>query len=463
MTASEYPPGSGGIRLAVLMPHAPGLIPDPSGGSGGELDVTVAAVRRLARQIVRSRPDVVVVISPQGPRRPGAFGIWHGPRIRGDLSPAEPDVPLTVDMPVDQGFVVAIAERAAASGMGSWFIAAHPLDHGSLVPLWFLAEAGWGGAVVVLAVAGVGLGGDLVIGEAIAGAARALGRRVALVASGDLSRCLTPGSPDGYDPRGALFDAHFLDRLRAGRFADAVMAESFLAQSASEDVVEPVAVAAAATHWRSDGHRVLSYESPLGVGHGVALLYEAPHPPEESEMSGPDATPVPGPLRLLPEIARRSLRAAFAGSDEGPPEGTGRLAERCGVFVTLRDPKGRLRGCAGAVEPGAASLLAEVWFAARSAAFEDRRFPPLSLDELAALTVEVDVAGCPEPLSMATARDRARHGILIRGNSGRQGLELPGEIETGCWEDRICQARRRAGVSADEPFEVQQFRLERAR
>ena len=37
--------------------------------------------------------------------------------------------------------------------------------------------------------------------------------RVALIASGDLSHCLLPGSPNGYAPEGEVFDARVVEAL----------------------------------------------------------------------------------------------------------------------------------------------------------------------------------------------------------------------------------------------------------
>ena len=40
--------------------------------------------------------------------------------------------------------------ECAATEIETWEISASPLDHGAVVPLWFLAEAGWNGLTTVL-------------------------------------------------------------------------------------------------------------------------------------------------------------------------------------------------------------------------------------------------------------------------------------------------------------------------
>jgi len=69
---------------------------------------------------------------------------------------------------------------------------------------------------------------------------------------------------------------------------------------------------------------------------------------------------------------------------------------RRGVFVTL-EKDGKLRGCIGFPLP-VYSLFEAVIRAARSAAYDDPRFPPLQKDEM--VVIEVSVLSKPEPVSV---------------------------------------------------------------
>lgn len=54
----------------------------------------------------------------------------------------------------------------------------------------------------------------------------------------------------------------------------------------------------------------------------------------------------------LPAIARESVATTLADHPSDPPRfPNGYLARRAGVFVTLRDASGRLRGCIGTLSP----------------------------------------------------------------------------------------------------------------
>lgn len=128
--------------------------------------------------------------------------------------------------------------------------------------------------------------------------------------------------------------------------------------------------------------------------------------------------------KALFALVRDAIRAHLLG--EPPPllpEGSPALRQRCGAFVTLRRKEDRaLRGCIGHIV-GRAPLAETVRELAVSAAFHDRRFPPLTLAELGKVTVELSVLSPLEPAEL-DAIEVGRHGLLVRLGP-RSGLLLP--------------------------------------
>ena len=155
----------------------------------------------------------------------------------------------------------------------------------------------------------------------------------------------------------------------------------------------------------------------------------------------------------LARLARMSIESVLAGRPEAlPPEpecgvvtaGTETtsctLRRALGSFVTIT-VQGSLRGCIGAVV-GREPLYQNVWHMARSAAFEDPRFPPLMLQQWgeAALHISVldELSPCPDP----EAVEVGRHGLALQ-YQGRSGVFLPQvPVEQG-WDrkaylDNLC-------------------------
>ncbi|MFC2074281.1 AmmeMemoRadiSam system protein A [Campylobacterota bacterium] len=109
---------------------------------------------------------------------------------------------------------------------------------------------------------------------------------------------------------------------------------------------------------------------------------------------------------VLLSLARASIKSHFLGSDvdtsqieEEYPE----LMKEGASFVTLTQ-EGQLRGCIGSIIAHR-SLLDDVLANARSAAFKDPRFMPLSEEELARTKIEVSVLTTPKLLEYEDVDD----------------------------------------------------------
>ena len=444
------------VVCAVLLPHAPILVPGVGGPRQLQAAATVRAMESVSRRVVQRRPDAVVLISPHSPRRRGTFGIWAGPRIAGSLEAF--DAPeAAVDLPGDAVLAQAIEREAEARGLTLWQIHDRDVDHGAVVPLWHLAHGGWKGATVVLSLNHPGEGGLAELGTAIAAAARQTGRRIAVVASGDMSHRLTPGSPGGFDPKAQQFDHEFIRLLRRGAYRDVPQVDSGLQERAGEDVVDSTVIALAAADWSSTGHEVLSYEGPFGVGYGVAMLFDPGTP------AAVDAAPVPGCSTgaRLPDLARQSVAAALGTPGLRPPQVVeGLPGERRAVFVTLRSRTGALRGCVGTLSPRFHNAALETWHLARSAAFEDSRFQPVTARELADMRFEVSVLHPLEPIASPAELDPGRYGVVVSIDDGRRGTLLPGIASITSVAEQLRIARLKAGIGPDEPVRLERFTVE---
>lgn len=356
-----------------------------------------------------------------------------------------------VDLPLDTKMANAIAAAARPQGLRTWPIQEAELDHGALVPLWYLAQAGWQGPTVILSLSQRHDESLAQLGKAIATATIQLGKRTALIASGDMSHRLIPSAPCGFHPTAHSFDETFVDLVRQGRYADIGRIDANLQENAAEDVVASTLIATAAVGGSSQGHRVLSYEGPFGVGYGVAVLFSTPT----------DAVNAPGGYAHyaeLPRLARRAIRAYWEADTAHPPQPiSGELAEPGCVFVTLHDALGELRGCIGTLRPSEPNLGLETWRNARAAAFNDPRFAPLSPEELPGLRISVTVLGALESIPSPSELDPARYGVVIRAADGRRGVLLPDLDGVETVAQQLAIARRKAGIGPDETIELQRF------
>jgi AmmeMemoRadiSam system protein A len=159
----------------------------------------------------------------------------------------------------------------------------------------------------------------------------------------------------------------------------------------------------------------------------------------------------------LPALARAAIRAFL--TREQPLEVVVPGAPRAPVFVTLRSPDGNLRGCIGSVRAIEADVAAETARSAVLAATRDPRFECVRLDELEALLIDVSVLMPEEPISELGELDPSRYGVIVRDDSGRQGLLLPEVPGIDDARTQLDVARRKAGVPPGTPVRLSRFEV----
>lgn len=133
----------------------------------------------------------------------------------------------------------------------------------------------------------------------------------------------------------------------------------------------------------------------------------------------------------LMNIAKETLNQALFDHDKYSPsrnDHADSLFDRGAAFVTLKK-NGVLRGSAGSVVP-ARSIVADVIENTYAAAVADRKFPPLSVEELPEIDITISVLTGFEPVPYKNEDDLlskfvpGQDGIVIRSGN-RQAVSLP--------------------------------------
>lgn len=272
--AKNDPPPAWRPAISVLLPHPPIAVPAVGGERGARCGATTSACRQLAKRLVDRSPRRLVLVSPHTPRDRRAFGLVGGDRLHGDLARfGAPEA--AVELPNDRQGGEALIRAAAGDGMKIQLLPPQPLDHGAVVPLYFLAEAGWRGPTLVLALPWRHTPDDgRRFGGLLARALGELGDRAALVASGDMSHRCLPDAPAGFHPRAVEFDRQLTRLVAGGDFAAIAEIDPELRELAAEDTSESTRIVTAAHDFDARGAEVLSYEHPFGVGYLVAVFFD---------------------------------------------------------------------------------------------------------------------------------------------------------------------------------------------
>jgi AmmeMemoRadiSam system protein A len=451
------------IVFSGIAPHPPIMVPEVGHESIAAVRGSIEAMAELTQRLIASGAETLVLISPHAPLQPDAFVAYQGPRLYGDFANFRARE-ATVDAPLDEELLNAIAKEAEEQSYEVVRLRAHELDHGTAVPLYFLQHNGWHGPVVALGYSFLANDDHLRFGGCVKRAADKVGRPVAFVASGDLSHRLKPEAPAGYNPNAHLFDEEVVDALRANSPDRIVNIDPDLRRLAGECGYRSMLVAIGATSERPFSCDVLNYEAPFGVGYLVAqLTNEKPSGASQPKAQHVDASEDGG--EDLPTLARKAVETfVLTGSQIEPPENpSGLLKERAACFVSIKTLDGDLRGCIGTIEPARDTLAEELIANAINAATRDPRFMPVAASELPHLRYSVDILSASEPAKFEEL-DPAVYGVIVEDESGlRRGLLLPDIEGVDSAEKQVEIASRKAGIPPGTKVKLSRFRVQRFR
>lgn len=455
---------------AVLTPHPPVLLPEVGRGREREIAATGRAMAQASEEVARWAPDVLIVSSPHTILYGDYFHISPGSGAAGSMAAfGAPQVRLEVAY--DDPLRREIIRRAEQAGLQAGTLGQRDpdLDHGVLIPLYFLRKAGVRCPIVRMGLSGFSAPAHYRLGQCVAEAADALGRRAVFVASGDLSHKLKADGPYGFAPEGPVFDETVTNTMASGNFLEFLTMDPSLCERAAECGLRSFQIMAGALDGLAVRPRLLSHEGTFGVGYGVALFpvtgrddtrrYAAAC--EEfrkkrlaDRRAGEDPWVRLARLSLESRVRRGILLRTLP--EDLPAELTGRAA---GAFVSLHKD-GRLRGCIGTITPTEENLAWEIVRNAVSAGTRDPRFPPVRPDELDELEYSVDVLGQPEPVESAAGLDPKIYGVIV--SCGRKrGLLLPDLDGVDTVAEQIDIARRKGGIREEEPYTLQRFKVVR--
>lgn len=451
--------------FGVITPHPPIFVPEVGGNERRVAQASLDALSAAARALATFGPETLVLMSPHAPLLRDAFLIDGSESLSGSLSrfgaPAEhswrgdPELASAIISDSEAVNLPMIGRESDRRLDPSW------LDHATLVPLSFLDPDGRY-RLVVLSLAYLPYEAHRRLGEVVRTAAEKLGRRVAFIASGDMSHRLTREASAGYSPRAAELDAQIRDLVAQGKLHALMDLDPDLVEAGGECGLRSIIALGGFCGPDPVPARVLSYEGPWGVGYltalaGQAALDAADRAVEavgrKGGMPGADESEI---VRLARRTIETYVREGRVLEPEALP--AAEYPARAGAFVSLHR-NGMLRGCIGTIAPTRPTLAEEVIGNAIEAATGDPRFRPLEPSELDDLDIKVDVLQPPEACMIADL-DPAKYGVIVT-KGGHRGLLLPDLEGVDNVEQQVAIAMSKAGIPPGSACNVERFKVDR--
>ena len=129
------------VAAGIMVPHPPLIVPDVGRGQEILIKDTIKAYQEAAGMAAELKPDTIVVISPHAVMYADYFHVSPGKEARGDFGRfMAPQI--GVEAGYDEAFVRELDRLCGDDGfpMGTEGEREKELDHGTLVPLYFINQ-----------------------------------------------------------------------------------------------------------------------------------------------------------------------------------------------------------------------------------------------------------------------------------------------------------------------------------
>ncbi|HIW21313.1 MAG TPA: AmmeMemoRadiSam system protein A [Candidatus Dorea intestinavium] len=431
------------IKSAYMVPHPPLIIPEIGDGRQRGIADTITAYEEVGQEIGNLKPETIILISPHQTLYQDYFHISPGTKAFGDFSPfLAGDVKM--ELPYDEDFTKALSTLCKEEDFpaGTKGELEPKLDHGTMVPLYFVNKYWQNYKLVRIGLAGLSLEEHYHFGELINQVIRELKREVVIIASGDLSHHLKDSGPYEFTPEGPLYDKEIMAIMGSGDFSKLLtFTDNFLRKAGECGHRSFTILAGILSHTRVAA-KTLSYEGPFGVGYGVVKY-----------------TPLTS-INPYVQLAKETIKTYLASGNALPlPKGLPDdfYQSQAGVFVSLKK-EGQLRGCIGTILPTKDSLGEEIIQNAIEASAFDPRFLPVAPIELDKLEISVDILGPLEAITSLNQLDVKRYGVIVT-KGGKRGLLLPNLEGVNSVKEQVEIAKQKAGIEEDENLKLERFEV----
>lgn len=455
------------IQAAFMVPHPPMIIPAVGRGSEAQIEETIRAYERVADEIAALKPETIIITSPHTTMYMDYFHVSPGEGADGSFAQFRAGS-VRFHERYDEDLTAQIECLADANDLPAGTLGEREpaLDHGTMVPLWFVRQKYTDFKIVRIGLSGLPLTDHYRFGELIRQAVEELDRRAVFIASGDLSHKLQDYGPYGFADEGPQYDERIMDVCGRAAFGELFDFSDHFCEKAAECGHRSFVIMAGALDGCAVKATQLSHEDVTGVGYGICTFYpqgkdEGRHflkqylDVQEAELGAQRAQ-----ADAYVQLARASLESyirtgkRMSVPDDLPGE---MLSKQAGAFVSIHE-HGKLRGCIGTISPTTDSVAEEIIQNAISASTKDPRFEPIREDELKWLEINVDVLGEPEDIDSPDQLDVKRYGVIV-SKGFQRGLLLPDLEGVDTVEDQIAIARQKAGIAPGEKVKLQRFEV----
>ena len=257
------------LTFASLCPHPPLIIPAIGQNNLLSLTTTIGSLKKLNTKLLELKPDTIIVISPHNNQPGPNFVINNAPKYSGSLENFC-DLTTKLELTTDTE-LIALIQKTLEQSKEKFNLEVtneEKIDYGLTIPLYYLIESLIGAKFIALhPSADASLSPHLNFGKLLQKIFKETDKKIALIASGDLSHKISNDSPVGVSPRAKEFDHTLIHLLKHKKINEITALEEDLSREAEECGLKPITMLLGMIYRVPYTPRVLSYEHPFGIGY----------------------------------------------------------------------------------------------------------------------------------------------------------------------------------------------------
>ena len=259
------------LVFSCIAAHTPLLMPTISKDGIGIIAKTRDAMLQLEQDLYLAQPETLIIITPHGTGLPDSMTINCSPDYVTNFEEFG-DLTTKSKWRCDIMLVDRIREDFKAKHLPLTLDSVSQLDYGAAVPLWYLTQHLPNMKIIPLLTSGLDNRTHYEFGRQLKDEIMSSTKRVAVIASADLSHRVGEQSPQGLSPRGIAYDEKVQEIIKNGDLVGLTDIDDDWAKEASACGAKVLSLMAGVLDEVNHETKVLSYEKPLGVGYLIAHI-----------------------------------------------------------------------------------------------------------------------------------------------------------------------------------------------
>ncbi len=259
------------LVFAGIAAHTPLLMPTIGKDGLTVIEKTKTAMEQLERELFAAQPETIIVLTPHGDSLPDALSINLNTKYVTNFEEFG-DLVTKLEWKSEIMLVDRFREDFKNKHLPLVLGSSEHLDYGSAVPLYYVTQHLPQVRVVPLIVSQLDMKTHYTVGKALKDEIMGSTKRVAVIASADLSHRVAENSPEGLSAKGVAFDEKIVEIISKQHSVGIMdIDEPWIAESRACGAKVIATLCGLLDDVRHEA-KILSYEKPFGVGYLVAQM-----------------------------------------------------------------------------------------------------------------------------------------------------------------------------------------------